>query len=151
MSRYFVAEGAKLVCSMGTENPALKLTKRKHTCEKKEIANVEDRKPIQDIPSFGMCRSMANPQVQAATQAAQGVLTPQPCEPPSFSVWTPGAKFIFQIVGGTKIKVLTSDSQCVCAFAGIVKITQPNTHAKVDDSPGSPSQQGGNYPGETGD
>ena len=42
------------------------------------------------VPPFGLCTSMANPQVAAATAAAQNVLTPQPCQP-VLSPWSPGA------------------------------------------------------------
>ena len=38
-----------------------------------------------------MCISPANPVVAAATTAALGVLTPQPCIPITIAPWLPGA------------------------------------------------------------
>ena len=47
-------------------------------------------KPMANIPGFGACMSPMNPQVIAATAAALGVFTPQPCIPVTTSPWAPG-------------------------------------------------------------
>src|SRR5579884_4090889 len=54
-------------------------------------ANIMDHEPMVNIMPFGMCMSLANPTVAAATSAAMGVLTPMPCIPNTPAPWTPGA------------------------------------------------------------
>jgi hypothetical protein len=69
-----------------------------------------------------MCISLANPQVAAATAAALGVLTPQPCLPATAAPWAPGSI-------STKIKkvipALTNTCTCTCNWAGVITITTP--------------------------
>jgi hypothetical protein len=84
-------------------------------------ATIMDFVPITNIPPFGMCTSLANPTVAAATSAALGILTPMPCIPNPIGPWTPGA---------TKCKIgpfpaLTNTSTCNCAWGGIITITNP--------------------------
>ena len=130
--RYLVAEGASLECSCGNDRARLQLRPRPHHVDQKVIAHVEDHKALRDIPSFGMCNSMTNPDVAAKTAAA-GTLTKAPCIPPKFTIWQPGAKWIMQVFEGRRINALTSDSKCTCSYAGIVKIVKPNTELKVND------------------
>ena len=54
-------------------------------------ASIMDFVPIANILPFGMCTSIANPMVAAATTAALGVLTPMPCIPVTVAPWSPGA------------------------------------------------------------
>jgi hypothetical protein len=80
-----------------------------------------DFAPMANIASFGMCMSPANPQVAAATAAALGVLTPQPCIPAVVSPWTPGSP-VLTVNGQPAL-----DSTCMntCMWAGMISITFP--------------------------
>lgn len=71
-----------------------------------------------NIPPFGMCSSLANPTVAAATAAALGVLTPMPCVPVITGPWVPGA--VKTTLGG--LPALTAGSNCFCAFGGVVSM-----------------------------
>ena len=71
-----------------------------------------------NVPPFGVCSSLANPQVAAATSAAQGVLTPQPCQP-VLSPWTPGSAEV--TIGGTP--ALDDSSQCTCSWGGVITVS----------------------------
>ena len=66
--------GARLQCSLGDAPSLLTIPPNRN-------ANINDAIPIINIPSFGLCTSISNPQVAAATAAAFGVLTPMPCTP----------------------------------------------------------------------
>ena len=55
------------------------------------LATIFDFVPLENIPSFGLCSSLANPEVATATALAEGVLTPMPCIPVTTSPWFPGA------------------------------------------------------------
>lgn len=84
-------------------------------------ATVMDFAPTTNIPPFGMCTSLLNPSVAAATSAALGVLTPMPCMPVPTGPWKPGAL-------KSKIGVfpaLTDTSICNCAWGGVIKVTNP--------------------------
>jgi hypothetical protein len=62
----------------------------------------------------------SNPQVAAATSAAAGVLTPQPCIPVITAPWTPGSPKVS--AGG--VPALTNTSTCTCAWGGSIAIVQ---------------------------
>ena len=77
---------------------------------------------IMDMPklpmTFGMCSSLANPTVAAATAAALGVLTPMPCIPACAAPWAPGSPTV--IVGGKP--ALNNSSKCICSYGGVISI-----------------------------
>lgn len=74
-----------------------------------------------NIPPFGMCQSMANPEVASATAAAQGVLTPMPCTPLVAAPWAPPATSLFSNMQ----PVATVASICECSFGGVISVTTP--------------------------
>ena len=84
-------------------------------------ANIMDFAPFVNIPPFGMCRSMANPMVAAATAAALGVLTPMPCIPATVAPWAAGSPTV--LIGG--MPALNDSSKCMCMWAGTISITMP--------------------------
>ena len=71
-----------------------------------------------NIPPFGMCMSLANPMVAAATAAALGVLTPMPCIPVTTAPWMPGSPTVH--CGG--MPVVNDSSKCMCAYGGVISI-----------------------------
>ena len=87
---------------------------------KKPIGIISDGSAGVNIRPFGLCSSMANPQVAAATTAAMGVLTPQPCIPQTKS-WIPMQGKV--IVGGKPC--LTPDCKCMCAYGGVITVQSP--------------------------
>lgn len=119
-----VQNGAVLRCNQGVSPSSLVVLPNGSTSASEQpLATVMDFVPMTNILSFGMCRSQANPQVAAATTAAQGVLTPQPCVPVTTDPWSPGAS----IVTIDEKKALTDDSTCACKWAGTVSISDPGT------------------------
>ena len=119
-----VVMGAVLSCSMGAA-PA-KLTVLPVNCYRVEgqfAATIMDHKPMVNIAPFGVCKSMANPQVSAATSAAMGVLTPMPCIPATMAPWKPGA--LKSKVAGQAI--LHNKCTLMCQWAGLIKIDLSGT------------------------
>ncbi len=80
-----------------------------------------DMTPMVNIPPFGMCRSLTNPTVAAATAAALGVLTPMPCVPVPAGPWTSAAQKVS--IGGQS--ALTGDSALTCAWGGRISVQFP--------------------------
>jgi hypothetical protein len=86
----------------------------------KPVASIADAAPMSNVGSFGMCTSLANPTVAAATAAALGVLTPQPCIPAPAGMWMCSGKVR---VGGKP--VLTTDGTLTCSYGGTISIMNP--------------------------
>ncbi len=77
-----------------------------------------DMMPVVNIPPFGLCKSLANPTVAAATAAALGALTPMPCIPVPAGPWTNTAQKL--TIGGQS--AITNDSKLTCAWGGQITV-----------------------------
>lgn len=119
MSQPLVCAGAQMMCTMGAAPSALVVPPtNKVLGGGPPAANIMDAKPIANVPPFGMCMSLGNPQVAAATSAALGVLTPMPCVPTPAGTWVPGSTTV--MVGTAP--ALSQSSQLVCAFGGSISV-----------------------------
>ena len=88
----------------------------------KPVGTIKDAALYVNITSFGMCRSMANPQVASATAAALGVLTPQPCSLVTAGAWMNGKNKV--LASGTP--VLSSESCLLCQTGqGMITVKSP--------------------------
>ncbi|MHB2022182.1 MAG: DUF4280 domain-containing protein [Mycobacteriales bacterium] len=113
----------QLLCSFGLAPSSLMvLPVHRVTVEGRPVANVTDAVPMVNILPFGMCQSLANPTVAAATAAALGVLTPMPCVPVT-EAWTPGSPQA--LIDGAP--VVTMGSVCPCAYGGVIQIVNPGS------------------------
>jgi hypothetical protein len=111
-----------LQCTFGLAPSSLvSLPISRVTIEGRPAAVVTDTAPGVNVPPFGMCSSLANPTVAAATAAALGVLTPMPCVPTIVGTWLPGA--LRTTIGGSR--ALTAGSMCNCAWGGVISMTMP--------------------------
>jgi hypothetical protein len=117
-----VVSGAALACTFGVAPSALTVPPaRGVNCSGAPAATIMDFAPMANIAPFAMCMSPANPQVAAATAAALGVLTPQPCIPATTAPWTPGAPTV--AIAGQP--ALDNASTCMCMWAGVITIVEP--------------------------
>ncbi len=74
-----VCTGALLKCSFGIAPSAFNALPVSRVMINGRPAGVmTDIIPAVNIPPFGMCQTITNPTVAAATAAAMGVLTPMP-------------------------------------------------------------------------
>lgn len=118
-----VCGGAVLMCSFGVAPSVLNVLPTAKVMSNMALASIMDNIPMSNILPFGMCSSMANPMVAAATAAAMGVMTPMPCLPVIPAPWAPGSPLV--MIGGKP--ALTSDSNLMCAYGGVIKINFPGT------------------------
>ncbi len=113
---------AMLQCSFGLAPSTLNVIPISRVLiEGKPAGTITDILPGANIPPFGMCTSLANPTVAAATAAALGVLTPMPCVPTVVAPWSPPAAQT--LIGGKP--ALTMGAMCTCAFGGVIQILNP--------------------------
>jgi len=116
-----VTSGAVITCSFGIAPSALNVLPINRTMAGAPAANIMDFVPMVNIPTFGMCMSIANPAVASATAAALGVLTPMPCIPVTTAPWTPGSATC--MLGG--MPALNNTSNCMCCWGGVISIGFP--------------------------
>ena len=109
--------GAAMKCSFGLAPSSLLPTPKPVMTSNKVAANILDHIPIMNIPSFGMCTSIANPAVASATTAAFGVLTPMPCVPVTPAPWVAGATNVLLC----NAPALDNVSTLMCVWGGAIK------------------------------
>jgi len=118
-----VVSGATLMCTFGMAPSTFMAIRPNATVEGRPAGNITDMAPMVNIPPFGMCQSLANPQVAAATAAALGTLTPMPCTPVPVGPWTPGAPRT--LIGGAP--ALVQGATLTCAFGGVISVAVPGS------------------------
>jgi hypothetical protein len=117
-----VCMGAMMQCSFGVAPSTLVvLPANRVLAGGPPAATIMDHAPIVNVPPFGMCQSLANPTVAAATAAALGVLTPMPCVPATASPWIVGAPTV--LIGN--MPALNDSSKLMCNWGGVIQITSP--------------------------
>jgi hypothetical protein len=116
-----VCMGAMMQCSFGVAPSALSVLPANRVMATVPAANIMDNKPMVNVLPFGMCNSMANPMVAAATAAALGVLTPMPCIPVTAAPWAVGAPTV--LIGN--MPALNNSSKLMCNWGGVIQITAP--------------------------
>jgi Domain of unknown function (DUF4280) len=116
-----VCMGATLQCTFGAAPSTLMVLPINRVIEPVPAANIMDNKPFLNVLPFGMCNSMANPMVIAATAAALGALTPMPCIPATLAPWVPGAPTV--LIGN--MPALNQSSKLMCMWGGSISIVNP--------------------------
>ena len=117
-----VCMGAMMQCSFGMAPSSLVILPKNETfTDQVPDANIMDHVPMVNIMPFGMCTSLANPTVAAATAAALGVLTPMPCIPNTPAPWVTGAPTV--ILGN--FPTLDNVSKLMCIWGGVIQFSTP--------------------------
>ena len=108
-------------CSFGAAPSTLMVMPLNQVYTGTPAANVMDHQPLVNVLPFGLCRSMSNPMVAAATAAAMGSLVPMPCIPVTSAPWSPGSPTV-QI--GNR-PALNNSSKLSCTWGGVIGIDMP--------------------------
>lgn len=116
-----VCTGAMTQCTFGMMPGSLMVLPVNLVMTGTPAANIMDSKPMVNVLPFGMCQSMANPMVAAATAAAMGVLVPMPCIPVTAAPWMPGSPTV--LIGN--MPALNNSSKLMCNWGGIISINVP--------------------------
>lgn len=116
-----VCGGANLQCSFGAAPSVLMVLPVNRVLTTMPAATIMDYVPMVNILPFGMCSSMANPTVAAATAAKLGVFTPMPCVPVTTAPWIPGSPKV--LIGN--MPALNNSSKLLCAWGGVIQIISP--------------------------
>ncbi|MFT8242990.1 DUF4280 domain-containing protein [Roseomonas sp. BN140053] len=122
-----VVDGATLKCSFGAAPSRLTvLPVNRMWIENAPAANILDHKPMVNIQPFGACSCPANPQVAAATAAALGVLTPQPCIPVTPTPWFIGSVNVTLVAP----QILNDTAKCLCTWGGVITVADAGEHTE---------------------
>lgn len=115
-----VCTTATLRCSMGSTPSTFTASSTRGGVQGKPAGTIQDNKAF-NVATFGMCRSTANPAVQAATAAAQGVFTQALCVPSTPTPWAPGSARV-QL---ERHPVLRETDRLPCTYAGTIQVVSP--------------------------
>jgi hypothetical protein len=116
-----VCMGASLQCTFGAAPSALMVLPLARPFTPMPAATISDCVPFLNVLPFGVCTSVSNPMVAAATAAALGVLTPMPCIPVPAGTWIPGSPKV--LIGG--VPALNNSSKLCCSWGGVIGINVP--------------------------
>lgn len=123
-----VCNGATLTCSFGLAPATLAvLPVERVLTSSQPAATIMDHQPMVNVLPFGLCTSPANPMVAAATAAAFGVLTPQPCIPMTMTPWVPGAP---TVLTGNKPS-LDNTCKLMCLWRGVIQVAVPGQFTEL--------------------
>ncbi len=123
-----VCMGAMLQCSFGAApSTLLVLPVNRVITSNMPAANIMDHKPLVNILPFGVCSSVANPVVIAATAAKLGVMTPMPCVPATPAPWLPGSPTV--LLGS--MPSLQNSSKLMCMWAGVIQVVVPGQFTEM--------------------
>ncbi|MEH6763790.1 DUF4280 domain-containing protein [Aequorivita antarctica] len=112
-----VCMGATIRCSFGiAPSTLIVLPANRVMTSSMPAATILDNKPLVNILPFGMCSSIANPTVAAATTAALGVLTPMPCIPATVAPWAPGSPTVML----ANMPTLNNTCSLNCMWGGVI-------------------------------
>ena len=114
-----VCAGATMQCSFGAAPSTLVVLPAKRVLTATPSATIMEHVPIVNVPPFGLCSSLANPTVAAATAAALGALTPMPCVPATSAPWVPGTPTV--LIGD--VPALNDSSKLMCNWGGVIQIS----------------------------
>lgn len=114
-----LVNGALLNCSFGLAPASMNILPiNRIMIANQPAGNIQDNVPMMNIMPFGMCITLSNPQVAAATSAALGVLTPQPCIPVTSAPWVPGSATV--MIG--RKPALLNNCQLMCQWGGVIAV-----------------------------
>jgi Domain of unknown function (DUF4280) len=116
-----VVTGAMMMCTFGVAPAPFNATPVGVMASGLPAGTIMDMAPMENIPTFGVCNTLSNPEVASATAAALGVLTPMPCVPVTVAPWVPGA--ISVTING--MPALTNACTCTCMWGGEITFTEP--------------------------
>lgn len=123
-----VVNGATLMCTFGVAPSNLVVLPTNMVLSGNQpAANIHDHQPMLNILPFGMCITPSNPQVAAATSAAAGVLTPQPCLPMTQTPWVPGVPNLM-LANAPAVDNLCT---CMCMWGGVVSVVNPGQFTEL--------------------
>lgn len=124
-----VVSTAKTACTMSAKPSQLLVApSRQRTAGGQMAANIGDHSPVTNLVPFGPCMSPAFPATAAATAAAGGALTPQPCAPNTPMPWAPGSPTVTIAAH----PALRQTDTCRCVWGGTISIIDPG-QTLVDD------------------
>ena len=128
----FVGNLSMIQCSFGIAPGQLMVLPLNKVIGNKSMpmANINDNKPMLNILPFGMCNSISNPTVAAATAAALGVLTPMPCVPVTVAPWAPGHPKVMI----SNMPALTHTCKLQCMWGGVIQVVMPQPTTIISNS-----------------